>query len=75
GINTRFWRGTTLDYEASYLEDDGGSLLRRQMQHRLSLRWGYRQVRFALRAQLIDDRLGISRHDYTQVTAEVVRAF
>lgn len=75
GINTRFWRGTTLDYEASYLEDDGGSLLRQQTQHRLSFRWSYRQMRFALRAQLIDDRLGTTRQDYTQVTAELVRAF
>jgi len=75
GINTRFWRGTSLDYEASYLEDDGGSLLRKQLQHRFSFRWGYRQMRFALRAQLIDDTLGVSRQDYTQVTAELTRAF
>ena len=74
-VSGRLFRRLQFDLGSRYLLDTGGTLERRQLQHRLNLQWVYRQVRFALRAQLSDETLGASDRRYTQVTAFVTRAF
>jgi hypothetical protein len=64
-----------LVYEASYLEDTGGSLPREQIRHRLTLQGGYRMVRYMFRVIVSDETLGDTERDYTQITATVMRDF
>jgi len=75
GITGRAFSRFQLSYETAYLEDTGGSLPREQLQHRLSLEGGYRQVRFFLRALLSDDLQGTTERTFTQVTFTVTRNF
>lgn len=75
GLAGRAFGRIQLSYEAAYLEDTGGSLLREQLQHRLSIQGRYRKVRYALRALYSEDKQGTTERDYTQVTAEVTRVF
>jgi hypothetical protein len=75
GLNSRLWSRLRVGYQASYLEDDGGSLPRREVRHRIDMNWNYRAVRFLLRATRSDETLGATERDNTQVTAEVVRLF
>jgi len=74
-ISGRVFGRMQFDLGSRFLRDTGGTLERRQLQHRLNLQWAYRQVRFVLRAQLSDETLGASDRTYTQVTAYVVRVF
>jgi len=64
-----------LSYQGSWLEDTGGTLPRDQLLHRLNLQWAYRQVRFLLRAQHTRDTLGLTERSFTNVSAQVTRAF
>jgi hypothetical protein len=73
--SNRLWSRLRVGYQASYLEDDGGSLPRRVVRHRLDMQWNYRAVRFFLRATRVDESQGTTDRDYTQVTAELVRLF
>jgi hypothetical protein len=74
-LNSRLWSRLRVGYQASYLEDVGGSLPRREVRHRIDMNWNYRAVRFFLRATHTDEALGATERDFTQVTAEVVRLF
>jgi len=75
GITGRAFGRFQLSYETAYLEDIGGSLPREQLQHRLNLQGGYRQVRFFVRALLSEDTQGTTERHYTQVTFNVTRDF
>ena len=75
GLGGRLFRRGQFSYDTSYLTDTGGTLARRQLQHRLNFQWGYRQVRFVLRALHSEEELGESKRSTTQVTAQVSRAF
>lgn len=74
-LSGRFWSRLLMGYDISYLQDDGGSLQRKQLRQQLSAQWNYRAVRFSLRAIYSDESLGESDRDYTRVTAEVARMF
>jgi hypothetical protein len=75
GISSRLTSSLLLTYDASYLEDEGGSLPRQLTRNRLDIRWSFRAVRFFLRASRTDERLGTTEKDYVQVTVEVARYF
>jgi hypothetical protein len=75
GISSRLASSLLLTYDASYLEDEGGSLPRQLTRNRLDIRWSFRAVRFFLRASRTDERLGTTEKDYVQVTVEVARYF
>ena len=75
GISGRPFRGAILTYDGSYLRDDGGSLAREQLQHRLNFQWTYRQVRLALRAYYNDNTLGPTQRDSMRVSAHITRVF
>jgi len=75
GLNTRLWGGVVLGYNADYLEDDGGTVYREELRHALRIDWGYRLVRFTLRADTADITQGDVRRDYTRVMGQVTRVF
>jgi hypothetical protein len=75
GITGRMFGRLQLTYEATYLEDTGGSLVRDQLEHRLNLQAMYRRVRFAFRAQYSDVAQGTTERNDLQVGAEVMRFF
>jgi hypothetical protein len=75
GLSGRLFRRVQFQYDAAYLSDTGGTLSRKQLQHRLNLQWGYRQVRFVLRALYSDDELGPTDRINKQVTAQLMRVF
>jgi hypothetical protein len=75
GLSGRLFRRAVFSYDLGYLSDDGGSLQRDQLRHRLKFQWAYRQVRFVLGALIAEDALGISENDNTQVTAQLTRVF
>ncbi len=75
GITGRAFGRMQLTYQAAYLEDTGGSLIREQLEHRINLQAVYRQVRFVLRAQYFDVTQGVTERNDMQVTAEVTRVF
>jgi hypothetical protein len=75
GVTGRAFGRLQLTYEAAYLEDTGGSLIRDQLEHRLNLHARYRKVRFVLRAQYFDVTQGTTERNDMQVTAEVMRVF
>lgn len=74
-VTSRLPGGLMLAYNAEYSEDVGGTLLRRERRHGLRLDWSYRQVRFALRADVAEVVQGDNTRDYTRVTAEIRRVF
>ena len=75
GLRGRLFRSAQISYDAAYLSDSGGTLSRKQLQHRLNFQWSYRQVRFVLRALYSEDELGVTDRTNTQVTAQLTRAF
>ena len=75
GLSGRLFRRAVFSYDVAYLSDDGGSLQRDQLRHRLKFQWAYRQVRFVLSALVAEDTLGNSQNDNTQVTAQLTRVF
>jgi len=75
GLAGRLFRRGQFSYDASYLDDVGGTLPRRQLQHRLNYQWAFRQVRFTLRAMHSEEELGDTTRSSTQVMAQVSRAF
>ena len=75
GLRGLVFRRTYFAYDAFLLDDTGGSLPRKQLRHRLHFQWGYRQMRFDLRATLSDDELGASVRKNTTVTAQLTRVF
>jgi hypothetical protein len=74
-LSGRLWSRLLMGYDISYLQDDGGSLERKQLRHQLTAQWNYRAVRFSLRATHSDESLGATNRDDTRVTAEVARMF
>jgi hypothetical protein len=75
GISGRLFGRLQIGYEASYLEDTGGSLFREQLQHRINIQGGYRRVNFILQALVSEDTQGSIERNYTRVTASVTRYF
>ncbi len=75
GLSGRLFQRALFTYDVAYLSDDGGSLQRDQLRHRLRFQWAYRQVRFALNALVSEDKLGNSENDNAQVSAQLTRAF
>jgi len=75
GINGRVFRSVQLAYSASYLDDKGGSLPRKQLQHRLRMQWAYRQMRFSLWTMYSDFEQGTTAKTDKQVTAQLTRGF
>ena len=75
GIGGRLFGRASVTYEATYLEDTGGSLLREQLQHRLTIQGRYRLLRYSLRAVISDETQGTTERKYTQVTANITRDF
>jgi hypothetical protein len=75
GISGRAFRSVQLTYSTSYLDDRGGSLPRKQLQHRFRMQWAYRQMRFSLWALYSDYEQGTTTKTDKQVTAQLTRAF
>jgi len=75
GIAGRIWRRVRFSIDSAYLEDTGGSLTRDQFQHRMTVQWGYRQVRFDVRAILSDESLGTTERESSQISAQLTRIF
>lgn len=74
-INSRLPGGVILAYNAEYTEDTGGTLLREEKRHSLTLNWAYRQVLFTLQAARSDITRGDSNRDNKRVTALLRRVF
>lgn len=60
---------------AERLEDTGGTILRRRDLIDLSVDFGYRRVRFVLRARDVSESLGATTQDYAQIQAQIIRTF
>lgn len=63
------------NYDAAFIEDTGGSVRRRDIQHRLNYRWTYRRVRMVLAATYAENLLGASERTNTVVSLHVTRDF
>ena len=74
-LGGRAFNRSRFSYEVSYLDDAGGSEPRRQVRHRLSFQWSYRQVQFDLRGYYFQDRLGVTERDETRITGQLTRVF
>jgi hypothetical protein len=75
GVSGRVFRSVQLNYSALYLDDKGGSLPRKQLQHILRMTWAYRQMRFSLWARYLDYEQGTTTKTDQQVTAQLTRVF
>ena len=75
GITSRLPGRVMLTYDATYLDDIGGTLAREDWRHALRLEWGYRQVRFSLRAEQADVLQGDSQRENYRIFAELRRRF
>jgi len=75
GIAGRVWRRLQFSVDSAYLKDTGGSLARDQYQHRVTVQWAYRQVRFDVRALLSDESLGTTDRTSSQISAQLTRVF
>ena len=75
GIAGRVWRRLQFSVDSAYLKDTGGSLARDQYQHRVTVQWAYRQVRFDVRAMLSDESLGTTERTSSQISAQLTRVF
>ncbi len=74
-INSILPGGVILAYNAEYTEDTGGTLIREEERHSLSLNWAYRQVLFSLRASSSDVLRGENNRQNKRVTAMLRRVF
>jgi hypothetical protein len=74
-LGGRLFRRSRFSYEASFLEDTGGTRLRREIRHRLLYQWAFRQVRFELQGMYRDETLGITERGNLHVSAYVTRVF
>ncbi len=74
-FTSRPWGRATLSIDADYLEDTGGSLRRLRRGQNLALEWGYRQMRFVVRAQYLIESQGVVDREQTIVKAELSRIF
>jgi hypothetical protein len=74
-LNGRVFRRSRFAYEASYLEDTGGTRLRRELRHRLQYQWTFRQVRFEVQGMYRDETLGATQRGNLHVSAYVTRVF
>jgi hypothetical protein len=75
GLAGRVWRRLQFSVDSAYLKDTGGSLARDQFQHRVTVQWAYRQVRFDVRAILSDESLGTTERTSSQISAQLTRIF
>lgn len=64
-----------LSFNADYLEDTGGTLLRERQTENLGLEWVYRQTRVFFRAEHVSETLGSAERDYVRVSAQLLRVF
>ena len=74
-LSGRVFRRSRFSYEASFLEDTGGTQPRQEIRHRLHYQWAFRQVRFELLGTYMDETLGITQRDNLHVTAYLTRVF
>jgi len=74
-LGGRLFRRSRFSYEASFLEDTGGTRPRREIRHRLHYQWAFRQVRFDLQGMYRDETLGITERGNLHVSAYVTRVF
>jgi hypothetical protein len=74
-LRGRLLRSVQMGYDAAYLNDTGGVLARKQVQHRLNVQWAYRRVRMDLRALYSQDGQGGRDRAYKQVTVQLTRVF
>jgi hypothetical protein len=62
-------------YYFEHSSDDGGTIDSEDWRHTGRLDWGYRQVRFTIRAEYVDTTQGDNGRETTRVTAELRRSF
>jgi len=74
-FRSRPWGGIVLSFNADYLEDTGGTLLRERQTENLGLEWVYRQTRVFFRAEHVSETLGSAERDYVRVSAQLLRVF
>jgi hypothetical protein len=65
----------SLNYFATYLEDDGGTVPRKQLRHRLNVQWAFRMMRVTLLGESGDNELGTTESSDSRVTLQMVRDF
>ena len=75
GIGGNPFRGASIGYDVSYLEDVGGTLTRKMLRQRLNFHWGFRMVHVRLTGNFADDELGTSASIDNRVTLQITRDF
>jgi hypothetical protein len=74
-LNSRLPGGWQLNYSGRYSEDDGGSLIRKEVRHSLRLNWAFRLVRFSFSASDSTVNQGQNEQNYTTVDVRLMRYF
>ena len=67
--------GISIAADIDYLEDVGGSLPRTRAAAGAGAEWAYRMLRIWVRVQYVDETQGLTQHQHTVVSAQLVRAF
>jgi hypothetical protein len=75
GVSGRLFTRLGVDVTSAYSRDTGGSSDRRQLQHRLALKWSYRAVQASLIANSTSETLGATQRDSFHVSAQLSRWF
>jgi hypothetical protein len=75
GLGASPFRRASVNYLATYLDDQGGTIPRTQLRHQLNFQWYYRMMRVRLRGEYSEDEQGTSTRDYKRLTLEIVREF
>lgn len=75
GIGGRIGGGGHLDYRIHFLKDDGGSQGRETQRQVLRYRWAFRDLNFDLSFTHLNEMLGGTKREDTNVTAQLWRSF
>ncbi|MCJ7555931.1 MAG: hypothetical protein MUP90_03330, partial [Gammaproteobacteria bacterium] len=67
--------GISIAADIDHLEDVGGSLPRTRTAAGVGAEWAYRMLRIWVRVQYVDETQGLTQHQHTVVSAQLVRAF
>ena len=75
GLGARPLRRVLVNYHVAYLEDDGGTIPRKQLRQRLNVEWAYRMMRVTLFGQYSDDEFGTTTRTDNRVVLQITREF
>jgi hypothetical protein len=75
GLGGRIWRRAGFSFDTVFTEDKGGTQPRKDLTYVFKFDWRYRATTFDFTARHVDNELGESRRDRTEVFASVRRLF